>query len=41
MNYLNDIKNLIEKNIVLKKKHRLIEENSRLVTYFEIGRLIV
>ena len=41
MNYLNDIKNLIEKDIVLKKKHRFIEEDSRLNTYFEIGRLIV
>ena len=30
MNYLNDIKNLIEKDIVLNKKHRLIEEDSRL-----------
>jgi len=41
VNYLNDIKNLIEKDIVLKKKHRLIEEDSRLVTYYEIGKLIV
>ena len=41
MNYLNDIKILIEKDIVLKKKHRLIEEDSRLNTYFEIGKLIV
>ena len=41
MNYLNDIKNLIEKDIVLKKKQRLIEEDSRLATYFEIGKLIV
>ena len=41
MNYFNDIKNLIEKDILLKKKHRLIEEDSRLVTYFEIGKLIV
>ena len=41
MNYLNNIKDLIEKNIVLKKKHRLIENNSTLITYFEIGRLIV
>ena len=41
MNYLNDIKNLIEKDIVLNKKHRLIEEDSRLNTYFEIGKLIV
>ena len=29
------------KDIVLKKKHRLIEEDSRLNTYYEIGRLIV
>ena len=41
MNYLENIKELIEKDIVLKKKHRLIENNSTLVTYFEIGRLIV
>ena len=41
MNYLNNIKDLIEKDIVLKKKHRLIEDNSALNTYFEIGRLIV
>lgn len=41
MNYLNNIKQLIEKDIVLKKKHRLIENNSTLSTYFEIGRLIV
>ena len=41
MNYLDNIKELIEKDIVLKKKHRLIENNSTLVTYFEIGRLIV
>lgn len=41
MNYLNDIKTLIEKDIVLKKKHRLIEEDFRLNTYFEIGKLIV
>ena len=41
MEYLNNIKELIEKDIVLKKKHRLIENNSILNTYFEIGRLIV
>lgn len=41
MNYLYNIKNLIEKDIILYKKHRLIENNSRLNTYFEIGRLIV
>ena len=41
MNYLDNIKTLIEKDIVLKKKHKLIEENSTLNTYFEIGRLII
>ena len=41
MNYLNNIKALIEKDIVLKKKHKLIEENSKLTTYFKIGKLIV
>ena len=41
MNYLDNIKELIESDIVLKKKHKLIENNSTLTTYFEIGRLIV
>ena len=41
MQYLKTIKSLIEKDIVLKKKHRLIEENSTLTTYFEIGKLII
>lgn len=41
MEYLKTIKDLIEKDIVLKKKHRIIENNSILTTYFEIGRLIV
>ena len=41
MQYLDNIKNLIEKDIVLKKKHKLIENNSTLNTYFEIGKLIV
>ena len=41
MNYLDNIKELIENDIVLKKKHRLIEEDSRIVTYYEIGKLIV
>ena len=41
MNYLNNIKELIEGDIVLKKKHRLIENNYTLNTYFEIGKLIV
>ena len=41
MEYFKSIKKLIEKDIVLKKKHRIIENNSTLTTYFEIGRLIV
>ena len=41
MQYLDNIKNLIENDIVLKKKHKLIENNSTLNTYFEIGKLIV
>ena len=41
MDYLKTLKELIESDIVLKKKHRLIENNSTLNTYFEIGRLIV
>ena len=41
MNYLGNIKELIESDIILKKKHKLLEENSTLNTYFEIGRLIV
>jgi len=41
MQYLDNIKELIENDIVLNRKHRLIEENSRLVTYFEIGRILV
>lgn len=41
MNYLNNIKNLIENDTVLRRKHRLQEENHRLKTYFEIGELIV
>ena len=41
MNYLNNIKELIESDIVLRKKHRLKEENYRLKTYYEIGKLIV
>lgn len=41
MDYYKNIKNLIEKDIILKKKHRLIENNSTLKTYYEIGRNIV
>jgi len=41
MNYLDNIKSLIEEDIVLNKKHRLLENNSKLNTYSEIGRLII
>ena len=41
MKYLDSIKELIEKDIVLKRKHKLIENNSTLTTYFEIGKLLV
>ena len=41
MEYLDNIKTLIEKDIVLKKKHKLIEENNSLNTYFEIGKLLI
>lgn len=41
MKYLDNIKELIENDIILNKKHKIIENNSRLTTYFEIGRLIV
>ena len=41
MDYLKNIKKLIEKDIVLVKKNRLKEENSRLNTYFNIGKLII
>lgn len=41
MDYYKNIQNLIEKDIVLKKKHRLIEEHSTLKTYYNIGKNIV
>ena len=41
MECLENIKKLIEKDIILKKKHRFIENNSTLTTYFNIGKLIV
>ena len=41
MNYLKNIKELIENDIVLVKKNRIYEENHRLQTYFNIGKLIV
>jgi len=41
MDFLRNIECLIKNDIVLNKKHRLIEENSKLKTYFEIGRILV
>lgn len=41
MDYYKNIQNLIEKDIVLKKKHRLIENDFTLKTYYEIGKNIV
>lgn len=41
MNYYKNIQSLIEKDIVLKKKHKLIENDFTLKTYYEIGRNIV
>ena len=39
--YLKNIKELIENDIVLVRKNRLYEENHRLQTYFNIGKIIV
>ena len=41
MNYYENIKKLIEDNIVLQKTHKLIEETNTLKTYFEVGKNIV
>ena len=41
MTYLDNIKNLIESDIVFQKKSRIHEENHKVNTYFEIGKLIV
>lgn len=41
MDYYGNIKKLIEDNIVLKKKNRMVEENHTLKTYFEVGKNIV
>ena len=41
MDYYKNIEGLIEKDIVLKRKHRLIEENSTLITYYNIGKNII
>ena len=41
MMYLENIKNLIENDIIFQVKSRLHEENHKVNTYFEIGKLIV
>lgn len=41
MEYLENIKELIEDNIVLVKKNRIYEENHKLNTYFNIGRILI
>lgn len=41
MTYLENIKNLIENDIVFQRKTRLHEENHKVNTYLEIGKLIV
>lgn len=41
MDYYKNIQELIEKDIVLKKKYKLIEEHSTLKTYYNIGKNIV
>ncbi|MBR4830144.1 MAG: DUF1016 family protein [Bacilli bacterium] len=38
--YLNNIKNLIDKNIVFERKTNILKERNRLNTYFDIGREI-
>lgn len=41
MDYYKNIQNLIEEDIVLKKKHKLIENDFTLKIYYEIGKNIV
>ena len=41
MNYLKEIKSVIEKDIVLNKKFNYYKNESLVKTYFEIGRLLV
>ena len=40
-NYLNNIKTLIENNIVEIKKQQISVNNHTLITYFNIGKLLV
>ncbi len=41
MEYLNEIKNVIEKNIVNQRKYDYYKNNSLVNIYFEVGRLLV
>jgi len=41
MNYLKEIKQTIEKDIITQRKHDIYKNTSLVNTYFEIGRLIV
>lgn len=41
MDHYKNIQELIEKDIILKRKHRIIESYSTLETYFNIGKNIV
>ena len=41
MNYLNEIKSVIEKDIILNKKLNYYKNESLVKTYFEVGKLLV
>lgn len=41
MNYLDEIKNIIEKDVVTQKKYDIYKNSSLVNTYFEVGRLLV
>src|SRR5574344_1721639 len=41
MNYLNEIKEVIEKDIILQEKQRYYRNESLVKTYFELGRLLI
>ena len=41
MNYLNEIKEVIEKDIILQEKQRYYRNESLVKTYFEVGRLLI
>lgn len=41
MNYLEKIKYVIEKDVVIQKKYDIYKNSSLVNTYFEVGRLLV